>query len=614
MSLFKELKRRNVIRVAIAYAVIAWFLMQAGSLLFSTLELGTSANKFLLAMLLIGFVPVLLFSWAFELTTEGIKKEKDVVRDESITNITAKKLDYITLVAAVGVLGLFTYHQMNSPAAIHVVQQGNESGEATSVASANNVIDASIAVLPFANLSPKGDQSHFSDGIAEEILNVLVRIKNLNVASRTSAFGFKGQETLGIPLIAERLKVRHVLEGSVRKAGDNVRITAQLIDAKTDVHLWSETYDRKLTTENIFAVQDEIAGAIVKQLGLLIGDEGVQKPSAKVTTESVDAYELYLKAQGLFHVRSGDNIPEIIVLYEQAVAIDPDFAEAWAGLSATYLVAPGWNVGTREESYPKAIKAADRASELDDSLALPYAVRGGVVSDQGNMISAVEQMDMAIKRDPLNIQAVYFRSANIIDLGYFDLAEDSLRRCLELDPKYEICRRFLSFALLFQGRGEKASELFEMGLLRGQSSWLNVFLEYYSSIGDKRATALLITEMEPDDFWAREMWYRFYTDNSISLEAITAEVKLNSPAELNQENPDFDFSVETWANNWDYLANFLWSPHHPLLIRPDLREEYLRVRKNLMLEKGLVAYWRKHGFPPQCSAVGDDDLNAIYQK
>ena len=160
------------------------------------------------------------------------------------------------------------------------------------------VEDTSIAVLPFADLSPSGDQEYFSDGIAEEILNVLVRVDNLKVASRTSAFGFKGQEALGIPTIAKRLNVRHVLEGSVRKSGEMLRITAQLIDASNDKHLWSQTYDRKLTTENIFAIQDEIANEIVKQLGIVMGGNGSGAPivSVKADTKNLNAYELYLQA------------------------------------------------------------------------------------------------------------------------------------------------------------------------------------------------------------------------------------------------------------------------------------------------------------------------------
>ena len=332
MSFFSELKRRNVIRVAAAYIVIGWLLLQVADILTPALHLPEWILSAIALVLMLGIVPALLFSWAYELTPDGLKKDSEVDSASSNTSHTAKKLDVITIIAVVGIAALVIWQQSNPPSP-------SETVEPIVTAMDAGIVDASIAVLPFADLSPGGDQAHFSDGIAEEILNVLVRIESLKVASRTSAFGFKGQEALGIPLIAERLQVRHVLEGSVRKSGNTVRITAQLIDAKTDAHLWSDTFDRELTTENIFAVQDEIAGAIVAQLGAMLGDDGIAQSTVKVKTENLDAYDSFLKAQSLFHVRSEKNVPEIIDLYTQAVAIDPNFAEAWAGLSAANLVA-----------------------------------------------------------------------------------------------------------------------------------------------------------------------------------------------------------------------------------------------------------------------------------
>lgn len=432
-----------------------------------------------------------------------------------------------------------------------------------------------------------------------------MRIDSLTVASRTSAFGFKGQEALGIPTIAKRLKVRHVLEGSVRKSGDTVRITAQLIDAQTDAHLWSQTFDRELTTKNIFAVQDEIAGAIVKQLGLIIGDEKITT-TAKIATKNLDAYELYLKAQGLYHIRSYENLPEIAELYEKAVTIDPDFAQAWAGLSATYLVFPGWNFGTREDYYPKAKKAADRASQLDDKLALPYTVRGGIASKEGDMIGAIEQMDKALKLDPKNLQTIYFRAAIILGLGYLNQAETGFRHCLELGPNYEICRRFLSFTLLFKGETKKANELFLAGMLKGQASYRYTFLNYYSSIGDTQGLILLFSNTFKDGFWMRELEYKFHTDNSYSLDAFNADVRSNNLHHNGEDAPFDDFSLQKASDN--FFAQFLWSPYQPILRRPELRDEYLRIQRKEIQKYGLDDYWRKYGFPPACRAVGDDDF------
>ena len=523
---------------------------------------------------------------------------------------TAKKLNVITIAAVIGIALLIGWDHLNPPASIE--EQDSVSGSTDSQApppgaAGSGIADASIAVLPFADLSPGSDQSHFSDGIAEEILNVLVRIESLKVASRTSAFGFKGQEALGIPLIAQRLQVRHVLEGSVRKSGDTVRITAQLIDAKTDAHLWSETFDRKLTTENLFAVQDEIAGAIVAQLGELIGDQGESRSTVKVTTESVDAYETYLKAQRLFHIRSAENLPEIIALFEQAVAIDPEFAEAWAGLSAANLVSPGWNLGSQEEFHPRAREAADRATALDDSLSMPYAVRGSLY--QNDPISAMQQMNTAVQLEPSNIQSVYFRAAYLFELGYLDQSQVEFERCLELDANYEICRRFLSFVLLFRGDVQRASEIFETGLLKGQTTYRNVFVDYYGATGNTQALRLLVSEIYDRAFNRREADYRLQTDSSYSLAEYVADYFADSADSVEPglaANSDDQISVEIFIQG--FHANFFWNPYLSVRRRPELHDEWSRVRKNLVVQKGIYDYWRKHGFPAQCRPVGDDDF------
>ena len=250
MRFFAELKRRNVIRVAIAYAVIAWLVLQIGEVLAPALRLPEWTNSALAFFLILGFPVVLFFSWAFEMTPEGIKLERDVDRNQSITQVTGKQVDRVIIVVLVLAVSFFAFDKfvLDPSRDAELVQAATDAaGE-----SEEPVSEQSIAVLPFADLSPEGDQEYFSDGIAEEILNVLVGIDELSVASRTSSFGFKGQEALGIPAIATKLRVRHVLEGSVRKAGDTVRITAQLIDAETDQHLWSETYDRTLSAESIW--------------------------------------------------------------------------------------------------------------------------------------------------------------------------------------------------------------------------------------------------------------------------------------------------------------------------------------------------------------------------
>ena len=270
MSLFKELKRRNVIRVAIAYAVVSWVLIQIGNILFSTLELGPEPGKILLAILLLGLIPAVIFSWAFEITPEGVKKEKNVQRDDSITNITAKKLDMVIIGLMVAAIGLFGWQSMKSPTSDSVnVQNTKPATQETTSTVSKSVIaetdtdDNSIAVLPFVDMSPAKDQEYFTDGLTENLLHSLAQIREIKVAGRTSSFAFKNKN-VDLREIGDTLNVQKILEGSVQKSGNQLRITAQLINVDDGFHVWSQAYDRDLV--DIFSVQDEITAAVVKAL------------------------------------------------------------------------------------------------------------------------------------------------------------------------------------------------------------------------------------------------------------------------------------------------------------------------------------------------------------
>ncbi|MGB5690414.1 MAG: hypothetical protein WBM45_14180, partial [Woeseiaceae bacterium] len=248
-KLFNELKRRNVIRVAVAYVVSAWLVLQVADVVLNNIEApGWVFSAFMLAGGLF-FVPVLLFSWAYELTPEGIKKESEIDRDQSITDQTGRKLNLITIGMLVAVVGFVLFERTMSPPSNDVVATGEVVAEVTTT----TVDDKSIAVLAFDDLSPGGDQAFFAEGLSEEILNVLAQVPGLKVAGRTSSFAFKGSDT-DLREIGEALNVAHILEGSVRKAGDRIRVTAQLIQASDGFHLFSRTYDRDLV--DVFAVQD----------------------------------------------------------------------------------------------------------------------------------------------------------------------------------------------------------------------------------------------------------------------------------------------------------------------------------------------------------------------
>jgi adenylate cyclase len=602
MSFVQELKRRNVVRVGILYVVAAWLILQAAELLFDAMNVPSEWLRFIIAILVLGMPLVLVFSWVFELTSEGVKLEKDIDRDASITPQTGQRMNVVIVVllvvavAAVGIDRLMP-EQAAEPVASAVKEAIVEIGAA----------ENTIAVLPFADLSADGDQEYFSDGIAEEILNVLVRIEGLEVASRTTSFGFKGQEALGIPLIAEKMRVRHVLEGSVRKAGDTLRITAQLIDAQSDKHLWSETYDRQLTAESIFAIQDEIAGAIVEQLGLLM-NTGAGAPEVVADTQNLQAYELYLQAHQLFIERS--DIPGTIALFERAVAADPAFARAWAGLGAAYVIAPGWGF-TDRDYLELARKAADKAIELDPDLPLSYAVLASEfqVRTPPELEAALANYDKAVGLDEREATSLYWRGSILMELGYFDRAARDLIRCLEIDPDYEICRRGLAMTRLFSGDIGEAERLYELGLLKGFNANVDAFVFLQIEQGKRFAVLSVISGYldGADQDWLIEPQFNAMTDRSFEFEAvqklIEAPYEASTGKALDWTKEEFyAFYFKNYAAIVNYPGNPFWWYPYP----EDFKQS--PHRKRMIRDFGILAYWQKHGFPPQCRVLEDDDF------
>jgi adenylate cyclase len=315
VSLFAELKRRNVFRVGLFYVVTAWLVIEVAETVLPLFDVPDGVLRGLVVLLVIGLVPALGLSWIYELTPDGIKRDAGPSTADAQSSATGRKLNWATLIVAALAIGLLVSDRLlrEPPSTDTAVAQqaGHPDPEAGAIAQADTqanagpvIPDASIAVLPFADLSPEGDQQYFSDGIAEEILNVLSRIEALSVTSRTSAFAFKSQSELSIPDIAASLGVRHVLEGSVRKAADTIRVTAQLIDARSDQRIWSETFERQLTAQNVFAIQDEIAAAITAALVRFearVRSEYPDSPGAQ-DTYTITAWRLAFRAY--------DRVPE----------------------------------------------------------------------------------------------------------------------------------------------------------------------------------------------------------------------------------------------------------------------------------------------------------------
>jgi TolB-like protein len=335
MSFFAELKRRNVVRVGIAYIIICWALAQVAEFAVDNFNAPDWALQIFVVFLILGLPLVLFLAWAFEMTPEGVKREKDVDRSQSITAKTGRKLDFIiigVLVVAVGLLLVDKFLLEESATPVNEI-----------VATESQ----SIAVLPFVNMS--GDEDYFADGLSEELLNLLAKIPDLKVAGRTSSFAFKGRNE-DFAAIGDALKVKHVLEGSVRRSGDTLRVTAQLIKVEDGYHVWSETYDRKMA--DIFAIQDDVAGAITDSLRLQLS------PRSSRPTADTEAYALYLEA--LPYVASNDDadvLDSVLGLLDRAIEIDPEFAKAhelkalsyWmtAGGISIHCTGTGWDPGPR---------------------------------------------------------------------------------------------------------------------------------------------------------------------------------------------------------------------------------------------------------------------------
>jgi TolB-like protein/Flp pilus assembly protein TadD len=437
MSLFAELKRRNVFRVGIAYMVLAWLLLQVGDTLAPALHLPEWINSALAFFLILGFPLAIFFAWAFEMTPEGLKLEKHVDRDASITPVTGRKLDRTIIVMLVAALAYFVWQSQKAPDEEVVETVAGQ---------------PSIAVLPFENMSSDTEQEYFSDGLTEELLNLLAKISELKVTSRTSAFYYKGKD-IKLADVGRELDVDHILEGSVRKSGNKIRITAQLIEVETDAHLWSETWDRNL--DDVFQIQDEIAAKVVDELRVqLLGE----LPHA-VATDG-DTYSLFLQARHAINQRTHASLLRGEELVKKAIEIDPGYAPAW--VLKAHIHSQQGDVGARlpREAAPLARQAVDRALQLDPDNAAAHALSGDLmVSFEHNYPDAKQTFERALELDPNDVDVLYQSSVYFAFIGR---AEEALRlalRAYERDPMFVANLTGLSYMYNMLGRYEEAEAI-----------------------------------------------------------------------------------------------------------------------------------------------------------
>ena len=420
MSLLAELKRRNVFKVGGAYLVVAWLAVQAASIGFPTFDAPIWVLRVFILILMLGFPIALVFAWVFDMTSEGVKMETAPMGNKRMFSIAA------ILVA----LALVWYY---------VGQPALRDGDADA---------RSVAVLPFVNMSADPAQEFFSDGIAEEILNRLAQYPDLKVAARTSAFQFKGKN-LDIAEIGRRLKVSHVLEGSVRKAGTRLRITAQLIDSESGYHLWSETYERDAA--DVFKVQDEISNAIATALEAKLSGRPQSPAEGRVVDPA--AYDDYLQGRAIFARRSGNNLKLAVEAFDRAIARDPSYSLAHSGRAFALVVSTGWVPWMPiKTALAEGLGSANEALRLDPENAEAYLVRGVVKTFMFQETQGRPDMDRAQALAPGSVDVMNFLGDELTNTGDLRGAERLKRQAMALDPLFFVHPANLASVLRYQGR------------------------------------------------------------------------------------------------------------------------------------------------------------------
>ncbi len=454
-NFFAELKRRNVYKVAVAYAVVAWLLLQAASIFLPAFDAPPWVMKIFIIVVIFGFPVALIFSWAFEITPEGIKLESEIESNKSIARRTGRKIVAVTIALAVVAAGLFVYQMLRSQVgtALRGVRSGDAKDEGRLGEPSLPAPHKSIAVLPFDNLSRDPDNAYFCEGVQDEILTRLAKVADLKVISRTSTQHFKSAPD-NLPQIAKQLGVAHILEGSVQKAGDQVRVNVQLINALTDAHLWADTYDRKLT--DIFAVESEIAKTIAETLQARL--TGSEKSSiAKTPTVNPEAYELYLRGKFFAEKRTSADLRKSIEYYDQAIAKDPNYPLAYVGLADSHLLLSAiYGAISPKESIPPAKAALKKALELDDSLAQAHASSGLLATLELDLDGAISELERAIQLNPNYATAHHWLALPLMAIGQLDRAIVEAKRAIELDPLSLICNSDLGWIYFYARRYDEA--------------------------------------------------------------------------------------------------------------------------------------------------------------
>ena len=626
MSFFTELKRRNVFKVGLAYVVSAWVLLQVVDLVLENISAPDWVIQVFMLALAIGFPLALLFAWAFELTPDGIKLEKDVDKSQSITQQTGQRLTRNTAIAlAIAVVLLLVDKFRTESPPVTPMATSTISEQPSEIAETPAPAEESIAVLPFVDMSPEGDQAYFADGISEEILNVLVKTHSLKVAGRTSSFQFRGRNE-DLRVIGEQLGVEHILEGSIRKANNRVRITAQLVKANDGFHLWSETYDRDLT--DIFAIQDEIARAITKALAVELNLNDEQQGLATTSTNNMKAYDHYLEAKGLIARRL--DFERAINLLNEAIQLDPEFAPSWAAGAQAHSLATYYLVVDANEFKNTAEFMARRALEIDPNLASAYSVLGDVFRDRYEWGKARQNYLRALQLNPDDSESNGQYAQMLWRVSYFDEALEYSSRAVDLDPLSWV--NLTVHAALRYATGDRTGgweDIQKTLKIGGHYKFfpLRHAINMAISNGDIDRAIEMMKELSKS-----ETVNNFYPGTKTHIEELTPLLNSrdNTLAFLRESINNFDIkdSPENWATdlywaafygdyelaedifdigtNYDARQGILDTTWFNYPIINPLRNSaaYKRLVRTIKLDR----FWRESGFPVSCRPIGDNDF------
>lgn len=601
MSFFAELKRRRVGKVAIAYGAIAWVVTEASSVVLPALRLPEWTITFIVVFLMIGFPIAMLLAWIFDVGPQGIERTEPL-QDTPPSMHRRLRVAYVALVlVCMAGLGYLLYER-----GLGRAQAGEPHG--------------SIAVLPFTNLSGDPARDYFSDGMSEELLNLLARVPGLKVASRTSSFAYKGRN-LDIREVGRELGVETVLEGSVRQSGDQVRITAQLIDTETGFHLWSETYDRKLA--DIFQVQDEIAGAIVGKLRIELGPKDQQLAMRdKAPTQDVEAYELYLKGRAAWKRRGEENLRQAIELYQSALSHDPSFARARAALASAYVVLPGYTEqDDTDEFLGLAETSARQALSLDPNIGEAHAVLAQINAARGDFLDAEAGFFFAISLEPNEATPHHWYSILLARVGRLEAALAQAKRAQELDPTSPVIAANLANAYLYLGDDEQAlrlaKEAADLGLGRKH---LGVETQVAVRRGQWDEARRQIVQQDGIPEEVRPLAAKFIdalADPALRPRLL-AEMRSLDPKKVPQVElvgpylqlgqtdlvyrillDSLDQDPRSWVEKWD--LGVAWSDEGAAF-RKDAR--FVQLAERI----GLLDYWKQYGYPDHCRAGTDTPI------